>query len=104
MPTLEDPTDGVKTPPRSEQSTESGATRRAPVQGEGTYSGRTLWDIPRGTVTCPYVGAGGYAELSDEEQEQIAGWLGDARRAKPCWRSECRNGCYYPDVCSGRAR
>ena len=17
-----------------------------------------------------------------------------------CWRSECRNGCYYPDVCS----
>lgn len=21
---------------------------------------------------------------------------------RKCWRSECRNGCYYPDVCSER--
>ena len=21
-------------------------------------------------------------------------------RPTPCWRSECRNGCYYPDACS----
>jgi len=21
-----------------------------------------------------------------------------------CWRSECRDGCYYPDVCSERPR
>jgi hypothetical protein len=24
----------------------------------------------------------------------------DAQPAVVCWRSECRNGCYYPTVCS----
>jgi hypothetical protein len=25
-----------------------------------------------------------------------------SEKAVPCWRSECRTGCFYPDVCSER--